>query len=140
MSAHHTRDQFMRNAWEPIAIPRWALSAKYFLFTLAGFVAFEIGAPSIRFTTPQGYEPIWAAFVAGGGLLAFLGSLRPKWSAAEAIGGSFLLAFLAVLIVAVFIRGQYAVSLLLVVTYVVPATRIGFLVTRFIYKFRGVDL
>jgi hypothetical protein len=127
-------DYFIRNAWEPIGIPRWAVSLKYFLFAIVGAVSYFVGQPSLDLTTFSGYTPVWSAFVCAGGLIGFFGSLRPRWAALEAIGAVITVAFLSVLVLSFFIRGSLAVGILLTIVTVLPGTRAGFLVTRWVRK------
>jgi hypothetical protein len=127
-------DYFIRNAWEPIGIPRWAVSVKYFLFIAVGTLSYFVGQPSLDLTTFSGYTPIWSLFVGVGGFLGFIGSLKPRWAAWEAIGAVLTVSFLAVLVLSFFIRGSLAVGILLTIVTVLPGTRAGFLVTRWIRK------
>lgn len=121
---------FMRNAWEPIAVPRWAITLKYIGFTIAGVIAFVEGVETISLATPEGYEPIWAGFVVLGALVAAVGSLRPKWGCVEAIGASVIVSFLIVLDALVFARGAAAVGTLLIIVTILPGVRAAFLIAR----------
>lgn len=123
---------FMRNAWEPIAVPRWAITLKYVLFSAVGLAAFFAGVQTLDLSTPAGYVPVWAAFMSLGAILGTVGSFRPKWGWVEAIGASILFAFLIVLTVLVFDRGALTVGLLLVIVNVLPGVRAFFLVTRIV--------
>lgn len=123
---------FMRNAWEPIAVPRWAITLKYLLFSAAGISAFFSGVTTLDLSTPQGYVPIWAAFMSLGAILGTIGSLRPKWGWIEAIGASIIFAFLIVLVFLVFGRGSTAAAFLLLIVNVLPGVRAFFLVSRII--------
>lgn len=128
---NYSREHFMRNAWEPIAVPRWALSLKYALFIVVGLVAFIVGVPTLDITTFYGYTPVWSGFVAIGGILAFIGSLRPSWGIFEAVGASIVVAFLVVLIAALVVHGSLSVAILLLVVCIIPAVRAAFLVTHY---------
>lgn len=132
------RVNFVRNAWEPIAIPRWTVAVKYALFIVVGLATFITGLPTLSLTTFNGYEPIWAGFVGFGGILGFIGALRPRWGGIEAFGAAILVSFLAVLIVALTSRGSTSVALLLVVVCVVPAVRAVFLFTHYSFRRRGL--
>src|SRR5690242_18044786 len=121
VNAHRdARVHFVRNAWEPIAVPRWALTLKYLFFVITGLTTFFVGSPTLSLVTFAGYEPIWAAMVALGGALGFIGTLKPKWGHIEAIGGATLVSFLAVLIASLAYRESYVVALLLTNLCVVP--------------------
>jgi hypothetical protein len=130
-------EHFIRNAWEPIVIPRWALVLKYLLFMLAGALTFIIGQPTISLTTFNGYEAIWAGIIALSAFAAAIGALRPKWAALEAAGCGTLLSFMTVLLIGLVHRGAATTALLLLVTYIIPASRAGFLIARFIYTKAG---
>lgn len=132
------RINFVRNAWEPIAIPRWAVSLKYAMFVIVGALTFILGLPTLSLYTFTGYEPIWAGFVALGGVIGFVGSLRPLWGWLEALGGFILVAFLAVLILALCLRGSTTVALLLGIVCIVPTVRSVFLLAHYNYRRRGV--
>lgn len=121
---------FMRNAWEPIAVPRWAITIKYLLFAACGLSAFFSIIQTLSLATPEGYIPIWAACMSFGAALGAAGSLRPKWGWIEAIGASIVFAFLIVLAVLIFARGSVPVGILLVVVTVLPGVRATFLVAR----------
>lgn len=126
---------FLRNAWEPIAIPRWAITLKYLLFTAAGLSAFVSLVRTLSDATPEGYIPIWAAFVTGGALLGAFGSFRPKWGWIEALGAWVLVSFLIVLTALVFARGAVTVGILLLIVTVLPGVRAAFLLIRIALSF-----
>lgn len=129
---------FMRNAWEPIAVPRWAITLKYLLFFACGLSAFVSVIQTLSLATPDGYIPVWAACMSFGAGLGAVGSFRPRWGAVEAVGASIVVAFLVVLTFLVFARGSVPVGILLVIVTVLPAVRAFFLVTRLVlaYTFR----
>jgi hypothetical protein len=138
-NAHRdARVHFVRNAWEPIAVPRWALNIKYMLFVVAGIAAFIVGSPTLSLVTFTGYEPIWAAFVAFGGVLGFIGAFKAAWGYIEAIGGSVIVSFLAVLIVSLIFRDAFVVAFLLINLCVVPTVRSVFLISHYSFKKRGL--
>lgn len=121
---------FLRNAWEPIAVPRWAITIKYLLFTACGVSAFFSVIQTLSLATPEGYIPVWAACMSVGAVLGAVGSLRPKWGWVEAVGASIVVAFLVVLTVLVFARGSVPVGILLIIVTVLPAVRALFLTAR----------
>ena len=55
---------------------RVGLVLGYFAMTFFGASAFIAGIPTFKFTTPEGFTPIWAAAVVLGGLIGSIGSLR----------------------------------------------------------------
>lgn len=128
----HPVENFMRNAWEPIAVPRWAITLKYLLFSAVGMAAFFAGVQTLDLSTPAGYVPIWAAFMSLGALLGVIGSFRPIWGWIEAIGASILFSFLIVLTFLVLERGALTVGLLLIIINVLPGVRAFFLTTRIV--------
>ena len=129
----------MRNAWEPIAIPRWAITAKYLAFVVVGVHAFVSGVPSLDLTTPDGYAPIWAGVIAFFAAVGAVGSLKPKWQwgLAECIGAFFLVCFLGVLIWSFWVRGSWGTGEILLIATMLPAVRAGFIATRLALIWRG---
>lgn len=121
---------FMRNAWEPIAVPRWAITMKYLLFAACGLSAFFSVIQTLSLATPDGYLPIWAGCMSLGAAVGAFGSLRPKWGAIEAVGASILVAFLVVLTYLVFERGSVPVGILLLIVNILPGVRAVFLWAR----------
>jgi len=137
-SHRDAREHFMRTAWEPIAVPRWALTIKYLMFVIVGLAAFIVGSPTLSLVTFAGYEPVWAAFVALGGILGFIGTLKPVWGYIEAIGGSVLVSFLAVLILSLIFRDAFVVAFLLINLCVIPTVRAVFLISHYSFKRKGL--
>lgn len=119
-----------RNAGEPITIPRWLITLKYFLFIVTGTLAFFTGVPSLELTTFAGYEPIWSLFVGIGAIVAFAGSLEPKTRLMEVAGAATVVAFLTVLIISFNIRGSFATALLLTMVAMLPTTRAAAIMRR----------
>jgi hypothetical protein len=89
---------------EPIVIPRWMLLV-FYLFLVALATATVIrGSATLDLTQPQSYQPIWAAAVGSGSLLAAIATVfrvlagLEKWAAAWCAGWLGFLAYQAVTI------------------------------------------
>lgn len=121
---------FMRNAWEPIAVPRWAITLKYLLFAACGISAFFSVIQTLDTATPEGYIPLWAACMSIGAIIGAVGSFRPKWGWVEAVGALIVFAFLIVLTFLIFARGSIPVGILLLIVTVIPGVRAIFLGAR----------
>ena len=123
-------DNFLRNAWEPIAVPRWAITLKYVLFAACGFSAFFSVIQTLDLATPDGYIYIWAACMSFGAVIGAIGSFRPKWGFIEAIGAAIVFSFLIVLTVLMFARAAIPIGFLLLIITIIPGVRAGFLGIR----------
>jgi hypothetical protein len=132
--------QLVRNSWEPIPIPRWMMTLKYFLFTCVGFLGFTSGLNAIELTTFDSYIFIWAGALGVGAILATFGSLHPKWAMIELIGAAIIVVFLLVLVVAVLIRESYAGALLLFLTTILPSASAGHIVSHIVRGARKGEL
>lgn len=130
------QSSFARNAWEPITVPKWALTIKYLLFCIIGAISFISYIPVLDLTTPTGYITIWAGGLALGGLLGFIGSLESSTIATiiEAIGAFFVVTFLFVLIISYASFGVISVALLMALIMVLPGVRTAALINKLISR------
>lgn len=64
---------------QPVTIPRWLLTAKYFVFILVGLAVLNTNPPSFERAYHVPLTSAWAAALVAVSLLAFVGSLREQW-------------------------------------------------------------
>lgn len=82
---------------EPIFLPRWLLTIKYSLLTLLGLAVAVATAPSLdEVVSSESYSSAWGVGLALAGCLATVGSTAKEREDAEKVGGTVLVALLAV--------------------------------------------
>lgn len=89
---------------DPISIPRWMLLGFYLFLVVLATATVIRGSATLDLTQPESYQPIWAAAVGGGALVAAVATLLrvlaglEKWAAAWCAGWLGFLAYQAVTI------------------------------------------
>lgn len=64
---------------QPITIPRWLLTAKYFVFVLVGMAVLNTNPPALTSIYETPVTAIWAICLIVVSIVAFVGSLRTVW-------------------------------------------------------------
>lgn len=76
-------------AWsrEPIVVPRWMLTLKYFAFAVLGFFSVIGGLPTLNAATFDTFTTFWSALLVISALVAMVASFRHSWEEVEKWAG-----------------------------------------------------
>lgn len=119
----------LRPDLSPIKVPRWVFLVKYAAFTAFGFYAAIAGTPTFDLSTPEGYRPIWAAFVVATAFATFVSCLFGWWRVEQwtvLAMTSFMLAYVYSLAIRAWADGDsraQAITVLTVAVMVLPVGR-----------------
>ena len=96
--------RFERWAWSPISAYRLGLTLGYVAMVYFGVQSFIAGVPAFAIAAPEGWTPVWALILIGGGVAAAIGSAASSkvFERVETVGAWILMLTL----------GTYALTLL----------------------------
>jgi hypothetical protein len=93
-------------AWskEPIHVPRWMLTMKYFAFAILGLLSFIGGIPTLSIATFDTFTTAWSGGLVVAGTVAAITSIRRSWEGVEKWAALIVAALLFTWAVAAIIR------------------------------------
>jgi hypothetical protein len=82
---------------EPIVIPRWLLTAKYFVFALVGAAVYNTNPPAFNRIYETSLTAVWALALILVAVVALVGSIRSVWEVhAEKWGATLIFVLMAI--------------------------------------------